>query len=519
MSNQVCRQIIRSLFLFSLFISSLVGQEIPKQGLASITAKEMKHHVFYLASDVMQGRDTPSPELDTCAAYIAQQFQADGLISYGSEPSYLQPFGLLKSKLSSPNTFRLSTDAGDTVFAIKDDFVPLHLTTNRKISAPIVFAGYGITAPEYGYDDYSGLNAKGKLVFIFKGEPQEQDSTSVFEGRKASEYSKLRIKVENAVDHGAIGLILVSTPKRRFRRPPNPWPSLMRIKLKDAIPLTLEQKIEKRIVCVQIGRTLADALLEESGKTLEDLYDSIETSLTPQSFKLTDKTVTIETNLKAKKTLTNNVVGYWEGSDPELKKEFVVIGAHYDHIGVLQDSVYNGADDNASGTAGILEIAEAFAKSPVRPKRSILFLAFAGEEKGLFGSRYYTENPLVPLDQTVAMLNLDMISRNDTNEVAIIGTLSSPDLKKINEEANTCIGMDLKYDQDRYFLQSDHYSFYRKGIPVLFYNTKNTPDLHKPTDDPEKIIPEKMARIGRLIFGTAWKVANRTERPNYVKFR
>ncbi len=519
MLNQAYRQIVRSLFVLSLFISSLIGQEIPKPGIASITPEEMKYHVSYLASDAMRGRDTPSPELDTCAAYIARQFHSYGIESFGEDDSYYQTFGLLKASLSEPNTFGLTGAGKDTVFEIKDDFIPLHMTANRKITAPVVFAGYGITAQEHDYDDYNGLNVKGKFVFIFKGEPQEQDSTSVFEGRKASEYSKLRIKVENAVDHGAIGLILVSSPKRRFRRPPNPWPSLMRIKLKDAIPLTLEQKIEKRIVCVQIGRTLADALLEESGKTLEDLYDSIETSLTPQSFELTDKTVTIETNLKAKRTLTKNVAGYWKGSDPELKNEFVVIGAHYDHVGVISDSVYNGADDNASGTAGILEVAQAFARSPERPKRSILFIAFAGEEKGLFGSRYYTENPLVPLDQTVAMLNLDMISRNDTNEVAIIGTLSSPDLKKINKEANTSVRMDLKYDQDRYFLRSDHYSFYRKGIPVLFYNTKDTPDLHKPTDDPEKIIPEKMARIGRLVFGTAWKVANRTERPNYVKIQ
>jgi Zn-dependent M28 family amino/carboxypeptidase len=227
----------------------------------------------------------------------------------------------------------------------------------------------------------------------------------------------------------------------------------------------------------------------------------------------------METVLDAEKFPTQNVVGFLEGVDPDLKKEIIVIGAHYDHVGVSNDSIYNGADDNASGTAGVMEIAEAFTQCKTRPKRSLLFMTFAGEEKGLFGSRYYADDPLLPIENTIVMLNLDMISRNDTNEVAIIGSPTSSDLKAINEQANETIGMELAYDQERYFLNSDHYSFYRKDIPVLFYNSKMTPDLHKPSDDPEKIIPVKMAKIGRLVFATAWMIANRTERPNFMRVR
>jgi hypothetical protein len=479
----------------------------------------MKAHVYYLASDQMRGRNTPSPELDSCAAFIAHEFAFYGLKPVGTNRSYLQTFNLLRSRLAEPNTLVLSLSNKDTSYQIKDDFVPLHLTANRKVSAPIIFAGYGITAPEYKYDDYAAIDATGKIVLLFTDEPQEKDSTSIFDGAKNTDHARLQIKAENALDHGAVGLLLVSTPLRRFRRPPNPWPSLMRTAPKDAVPLTLEEKIENRIVCVQIGKELIDALLQGTTHTLEELHQTIDQTLAPQSFDIQGKRITMETALESEKFPTQNVVGFWQGADPILKNEIIVIGAHYDHVGVLNDSIYNGADDNASGTAGVMEIAEAFTQCNTRPKRSILFMAFAGEEKGLFGSRYYTDDPIFPIENVVAMLNLDMISRNDSNEVAIIGSKTSDDLKVINEKCNESIGMKLAYDQDRYFLNSDHYSFYRKDIPVLFYNTKDTPDLHKPSDDPEKIIPEKMARIGQLIFSTAWVVANRLERPNFTKVR
>lgn len=495
------------------------SQEVPMAGLLSITPAEMKAHVYYLAADAMKGRNTPSPELDTCASFIAREFAAYGLKPVGQQKNYFQKFNLLKTRLSEPNMLTLKINQRDTTYQLKDDFVPLYLTANHRVTAPIAFAGYGITAPEYKYDDYQSLDVRGKVVLIFANEPQERDSASVFEGKKNTDHSKLLFKVENAQDHGAVGLLLVSPPLHRFKRPPNPWPNLMKNAPENAIPLTLEQKSDSRIVCVQIGRQLVDDLLAGTGHTLEELHQQIDRTLTPQSFDIPEKVITVETALAADKFPTQNVVGFWEGADPVLKNELVVIGAHYDHVGISNDSLYNGADDNASGTAGVMEVAEAFAQCQQRPKRSILFITFAGEEKGLFGSRHYTEDPIFPLENVVAMLNLDMISRNDTNEVAIIGSKTSPDLTAINEKCNEAIGLKLKYDQDRFFMQSDHYSFYRKDIPVLFYFTGDTPDLHRTTDDPEKIIPEKMARIGQLVFSTAWMVANRPERPNFVRVR
>lgn len=509
-------------FLFLILVyTSLSSQTVPQPALDSITPAEMKNHVYFLASDDMKGRDTPSTELDSCADYIAREFHSYSLTAPEANKNYFQYFNTLKTHLSQPNTFILSTENGKQEYDLKKDFVPLHITANKKITdCDIVFAGYGISAPELKYDDYQNLDVADKVVLIFKGEPQKNDTSSIFNGARDSDYSKVRIKIENAREHGAVGVILANKPTSPFRRPPNYWPSLLRSSMKDAVPLTLEESTEKKIVCVSIGKKLVDDILEDSGKNYKTIFEKIDYDLQPRSFEIKGKTVTFETNLKADKKQTQNVVGYLEGSDKELKNELVIIGAHYDHVGTRNDTiVYNGADDNASGTAGVLEIAEAFGSCTTRPKRSLLFITFAGEEKGLFGSRYYVENPLFPLENTVAMLNLDMISRNDSNEVAIIGSGTSSDLKQINEQVNEYIKMDLAYDQEIYFRNSDHYSFYSEDIPVLFYNTKSTPDLHQPTDDPEKIIPEKMAKIGKLIFSTAWVVANRAERPNFSEIK
>jgi len=495
---------------------------VPDQGLKSITPKEMKAHVYYLADDRMKGRDTPSPELDSCAAYIANQFKSYGLEGVASPDNYFQYFNLGRTSLSSPNTFFLNQAGTEKEYRIKYDFVPMHNTANKKVAnVKIVFAGYGITAPEYNYDDYNGIDAKGKVVLIFKNEPQINDSTSIFEGLKSTDHSKIRVKTENALEHGAVGIIFLPDPKKPFKRPPNSWPSLMRHAIKDAVPLTLEETETNKLVCVNIGKNLAKDILSETEYTCKRLFMEIDSTLSPCSFEIPDKTVTIQTSLSSHPIPVKNVAALIKGSDPVLKNQYIVIGAHYDHIGTQNGNVYNGADDNASGTSGVMEIAQAFSVCNPPPKRSVIFITFAGEEKGLFGSRYFAGHPVpCKAKDIVAMLNMDMISRNDSNEVAIIGSGTSNMLKKVNEQANkNYVHMKLAYDQERYFLNSDHYSFYKVGIPVLFYNTKDTPDLHRPTDDPEKIIPEKMAKIGKLVFSTAWIIANSPEKPDFIKIR
>lgn len=504
--------------LFLLCLStSLQAQNNVDQALKSITPQELYDHVATLADDAFKGRDTPSPELDSAAAYIANAFDAAGLTAPNG--SYYQTFNTLRARLGANNSLKLTMGGVESPYALKTDFVPLSETSNNKIiNAPVIFAGYGITAPEYNYDDYAEIDATGKVVLIFTGEPQAKDSASVFSGAKATDYSKLRVKIENALQHGAVGLLLTGNPHRRFRRPPNYWPSLMRHAPEGGVPLKMETTSASHMVAVRIGAKLGAALMQGSETTLLKLFDAIDADCQPQSFAIPTASITMETQLDADRHPTHNVWAFLEGSDPVLKEELVVIGGHYDHVGVRNGQVYNGADDNASGTSGVIEIAEAFAMLDEKPKRSMLFMTFSGEEKGLFGSYWYTDHPLFPMEKTAAMFCMDMISRNDTNAVVVVGDQCSETLTATCESANETISMDMT-KTSKWFFQSDHYPFYKKDVPVLFFNCGDTEDLHQPTDDVEKIIPEKMARIARLVFLTALKTANAKQRPDLIKFR
>ncbi len=490
---------------------------VPQESLKSISPDEMKLQLEYFSSDEMKGRDTPSPELDTCAVSIASWFRECGLKKVGDNGTYFQYFNVLQSELDEPNTFVMSTAEGEKTFALKDDFIPSYFTANRKITAPVVFAGYGITAPEYGYDDYRNIDVTGKIAFIFMHEPQENDSASKFLGKKETEHSKLLNKALNARNHGASGLIVIMDPNNhRFIKPPNSWPSLMKNAPADAVPLTLEEKTENRIVSVRIGKALGAAILAPSGRSMEELQSAIDGTLTPQSFEIRGVQVTLETRLKFDRARTANVVGLLEGRDPVLKDEVVVYGAHYDHLGAQRDTlIYYGADDNASGTVGVMAMAKAFARAPSRPRRSVLFCAWSGEEKGLFGSRFYADNePLIPAEKTVLYVNFDMIGRNDSSSVEVSGYESSDDLQPLTDAMNEDIGLAISLSKTG-ISRSDHVPFYNKKIPVLEFFTGFHDDYHRITDTADKCFPHGMAQIAKLAFKIGWTVANRDGRLSF----
>ncbi len=508
-----------SAWIFILSVPMLIGQvSIPAAGLQAISSQEMLTQVQFLASDEMLGRDTPSPQLDSCAAFIARYFHSLGLTPVPALSHYFQPVTLLKTRLAGAQKFILTVSGVAKEYALKDDFVPLPVSANREITAPVVFVGYGISAPDYRYDDYQDIDVRGKVVLAFTHEPQERDSTSIFQGAKMTEHSELHHKVLNAIDHGAVGFIYVTDPAHKFRRPPNIWPSLMKTPPEEAIPFTLGEKEENKIVAVRIGKQLADDLMAATGKSMEEVHRNIDANLVPQSCELPQVSVTMASDLASDRFLTQNVIAWWPGSDPALNNEIVVIGAHYDHLGARGDSaIYHGADDNASGTAGVMAVAKAFSSCPQRPRRSIVVICFTGEEKGLFGSRYYVgTDPLFPLAQTVAMINLDMIGRNDTSAVEVFGANRSPDLAAILKDVNQSLKLKLDLKDDRRVGGSDHVSFFRKKIPYLFFNTGTHVDYHRPSDTAEKIDAEKMAQIARLAFGCAWEIANRNERPTLL---
>jgi Zn-dependent M28 family amino/carboxypeptidase len=286
---------------------------------------------------------------------------------------------------------------------------------------------------------------------------------------------------------------------------------------KDAVPLTIEEKMENKIVTMRIGKQLADALFKGTGKTMSELHSLIDADLTPQSFEIPGKTIVMETTLSSERKPTQNVMGLLEGSDTELKEEIVVICAHYDHLGAPNDTtIYNGADDNASGTVGVMCLAKAFHACKERQKRSILFCAWAGEEKGLFGSRYYVNtSPIFPIEKTVTTINMDMIGRNDSSKVTISGFTSSDDLKEITINANEDIGLEI--DDSKGIRGSDHVPFYQKKIPVLGFFTGFHPDYHKPTDTADKCFPDGAIQICKLVFKIAWNVADAENPPEYIE--
>ena len=497
-------------------IPLLAQRPVPSTGTESFSAVEYKKHLEYLSSDVMRGRDTPSAELDTCAHYIARYFKEHGLKTAGESGTWFQHFNLLKTRLAEPNSLAIITRDGEISFSIKDDYVPVYFTANRRVEAPVAFAGYGITAPEYDYDDYANVDVRGKIVLVFTHEPQENDSTSLFDGKEMTDYAKLFEKAVMARARGAIGMLVVTDPNNhRFRRPPNVWPSLMRQAPEGAIPLTMEEKMENKIVVMRIGKKLAEAVVQGTGKTLEELQSLIDKDLTPHSFLIPDLILRMETNLDSEPFPTQNVICLLEGSHPELKEEVVVIGAHYDHLGAPDDStIYNGADDNASGTVGVMILAKAFASLETRPARSLLFCAWAGEEKGLYGSRYYVNSsPLFPLEKTAANINLDMIGRNDSGRVTISGFSSSDDLKEAALQANESMGLEI--DSSKPIRGSDHVPFYAEKIPVLGFYTGDHSDYHKPTDTADKCSPEGAVQVCRLIFRITWNIADAEKPPRY----
>ncbi len=485
-----------------------------------ITSSDARTLIDFLGSDSLMGRKTPSPGLTIAGDYIANHFK-----SYGLEPvngSYFEDFNLALVRLVDPNFMKLSKGGLQRAYQIKTDFMPFELTANNEVQGEVVFAGYGITAPEYHYDDYANVNVRGRIVFLLRHEPQENDSSSIFLGTRLTEHAQLRIKVQNAIDHGAVAVLLASDPLNHVSMAPRgfPWPSLYKNIPEDALPLTLAITEEKKIPVVHVGPSVIEDLLG-SVDSLKSLESSIDSTLQPNAFLLKGLTLDVRTSTSTTLAPTRNVVGVLRGSDPALRDEIVIVGAHYDHVGTLQshkegeDYIFNGADDNASGTTGLLEIAKAFGEGNLRPKRTVLFIAFSSEELGLLGSEAYVESPLFPLGKTVAMLNMDMIGRNAPDTVSIGGANRSPELKQMNEHANGQVGMVLQYNIDQYFTRSDQASFARQHIPALFYHTGEHADYHRVSDNPDKIDTNKLSKIARLVFLTTWEAANSPTKPVY----
>lgn len=490
---------------------SHTGGTGPVAALGRITPESVRRNIYFIASDSMKGRNTPSPELDTAAAFIAREFAHDGLRPV--DGSYFQHVRLDIVSLGEQNAFRLRTGSAEMTYEIKIDFTPFEMTSSSSVRAPVVFAGYGITAPQYHYDDYAGIDVRGKIVFLLRHEPGEEDSASVFMGTVATEYSAVETKVRIAREHGAVGVIVATDPLNHSSLAPRgfPWPSLSHLIPKDALPLALAAEESTKVPVIHAGERVI-AQLFGSVDSLREIQRLIDTRLAPRSHELPGTEAYIETHTEIRDLSSNNVVGVLPGSDPVLKSETVIVGAHYDHVGYMKQHppgeryIFNGADDNGSGTCALLEVAAGLGGLPSAPRRTILCIAFSGEEKGLFGSEYYARHPLFPLAGTVAMLNMDMVGMNSADTLFLIGTEGSPDIARIAREEDARIGFAL-VDQKLTVGGSDHMSFMKRNIPDLFFTSGLEKVYHTVNDRPELIDAKKVARAAGLVFLTACRIA------------
>ena len=508
---------LAALLVAGALASPLRAQQpaLPAHALAAITPEKARAHVAALASDAMMGRATPSPELDSAAAYIAGVFRGAGLSPVAGK--WFHTYDLKQTDLGSPNSLKVDGRA----FELKSGFIPYEHSGSGHVAADVVFAGYGVTRADGTYDDYAGLDAAGKIVLVVAGAPSSarHDGASerdfAIERREANTLEKML----NASRHGAAALMILADPNQTRTLTPGgyPWRSFYPGSALDPLPLELDlPPAAPAIPSVGISGEAAKRLFGGSLASLVMRLRQIDSTGLPAPLKLghrVELTVTIATT----RIPAGNVVGMIPGRlHPD---QFVVIGAHYDHVGhgrdfgddgkPMADTIYNGADDNASGTAALLMIADALGSlaADERPDRSVLLIAFSGEERGLYGSRAYVAFPLVPNASLVAMINMDMIGRNAPDSVSVGGWSRSKGLGEIVEQANAAEPMGLGREMEGFFGRSDQASFAAVGVPSIFLSSGLHADYHRVTDAPEKIDAGKLAHVARLCLRTAWLAA------------
>lgn len=504
---------IFALSISCIFHHCIQSQEVPPHATQQITEPLVKEWIDFLASDEMRGRPAPGEEADKAAAYIAMKFEDFGILPV--DGSYFQQVPFCAADLDIENCKFVFTKSGTQhQFALKENFTPLFNTGSNEAKGQLVFAGYGITAPEYGYDDYENIDVNGKIVLVMKQEPRKNDTIkTVFEGKADTKYSGIPYKIRNAAEHGATGFLLVTDPLHNIAITAQGylWNSLYMKAETNFIYDVCEDNPE--IPAVQVNRDVINALFG-SLDSLRTLQRVIDESLRPASFDVPDVRVDLSVSINKDEFPSHNVIGWLEGADPQLKDEFVVIGAHYDHIGVapnpnhLNDSIMNGADDNASGTAAVMAVAKAFAASSKKPARSMIFMLFTAEEKGLIGSNYYTNHPLFPLEKTVAMINMDMVGRNGNDTVYVIGQQYNPDLATLVDATIPKTGLKKEEMAMDLYQSSDYYPFYMAGISAIGFTSGLHSDYHQVGDNPDKINHQKVCKIAELAYRVAWHIAN-----------
>lgn len=513
--------------------------------IESIRKQDLRADLFYLAGDGFRGRLTNTAENQLAAEFIRARFERLGLEPAGPGGSYFQPYNLMTATLGAEN--RLVASTGDGVelrAAVGQSMYPHRFSASGRTGGSVVFAAFGITEPRVGYDDYRGEQIKGNVVLVLDHEPGERDLNSPFDGVVTAQASSPLEKALAAQAKGAVGILFVSDVHNHpgvasfEAEARNYWPEE---------PPRIERytlgswAARVRIPAAQVSPTLAEALVRGTGRTLLELARAAETARGMTPVLLPGVQIEVTTTVTQHLIPDRNVVARVEGADPRLKDDWVIVSAHYDHNGAEDEQIYNGADDDGSGTVGLLEIAEAYARAVERgqrPRRSVLFAAWNSEERGLLGAWAFIEQPLFLLERIVGVLNMDMIGRNEevqvgggarfrglevqtaesnNNAINILGYSRTPDLWALVQQANAGIGLELKprYDNNLSNLlrRSDHWPFLQRGVPAVWFHTGLHPDYHTVYDRPEKINYDKMEKVARLVYQASWDLAQQDGRP------
>lgn len=528
------RQITLLSLLLLLGVLTSYGQ---KKGLESINTHDLKMHMKFLASDELEGRNTGDPGLLIAARYLAGQAEQLGLQEADAETGYFQYYTIVEKSIDVANSAITISEAGKEDLINHDPFYMMSPMEGDLISleGEVVFAGYGINDEENNYNDLDGIDLSDKIVMIMNGAPKNEDGSEyLFGEQKYTGMRAMQYKMQAIFSQQPRAVMIVQDPKSGFSSIDEEMPGIANYLGRSRSLKGAEggrRSLSGPATLVFINSSVADQLLACSGNNLKDLQIEIDRKLKPNSFALDSVEVRIDLKKEIKDLIVSNVFGLIEGSDPELKDEVIIYVAHYDHVGTDgEGGVFNGADDNASGTVALIEIAQAFMKEKKRPARSIGILWVSAEEIGLYGSKYFADHPLVAEEQIAAVINLDMVGRTRTIEdeqsdrpgltiaggdtVKVIGGLQSEVLMGINVE--TLDEMDLignyEYNDlthsERYFYRSDHINFARKDIPVLFYSTGTHRDYHLVTDEEKLIDYDKFLKMTRFSYKAGYNVAD-----------